>query len=171
MVTPVMHVLHSNLNSCTCAHMEERNTWRKAAAKTTKAENDSAVLRDAVRPRTVDESSSGMAKLPPSRRAGDFAGGEGEEGAGAGTSLVVGSETGCEDSLGAPMAVQHRPSTKMLRPKRIVKGQHLTRIQEARKCPARLSRAHKHTKHKHTKKWSGEFESRPFQHALAHPVC
>ena len=138
------------------AYGGSRSTWRKAAAKTTKAENDSAVLRDAVTPRTVDESSSGMAKLPPSRRAGDFAGGEGEAGAGAG---------------GSPIAAQHRPSTKMLRPKRIVKGQHLTRIQEARKCPARLSRAHKHTKHKHTKKWRGEFESRPFQHALAHPVC
>jgi len=93
------------------AYGGSRSTWRKAAAKTTKAENDSAVLRDAVTPRTVDESSSGMAKLPPSRRAGDF-----EEGGDEGGALVVGSETGCEDSLGAPMAVQHRPSTKMLRP-------------------------------------------------------
>ena len=98
------------------AYGGSRSTWRNAAAKTTKAENDSAVLRDAVRPRTVDESSSGMAKLPPSRRAGDFAGGEDEEGGDEGGALVVGSETGCEDSLGAPMAVQHRPSTKMLRP-------------------------------------------------------
>ena len=107
------------------------STWRKAAAKKKRAEKDSAVLRDDVRPRTADESSNGVAQLPPSRWAGevdagrDAAVGEAAVGEAAVGEAAVGKAAEDEDGgegggFGpgvSPMAAQHRPITNTLSPK------------------------------------------------------
>ena len=102
------------------------STWRKAAAKKKRAEKDSAVLRDDVRPRTADESSNGVAQLPPSRWAGevdagrDAAVGEaavGEAAVGKAAEDEDGGEGGGFGPGVAPMAAQHRPITNTLSPK------------------------------------------------------